>query len=92
MVEILYFAEFKSITNKEKESISLNNDNLMELIQFLIKKYPEMKSLIWDDKKNTINDEISIALNHNIINKETGLSTKLSKDDVIALLMPVSGG
>ncbi|MEJ2251232.1 MAG: MoaD/ThiS family protein [Candidatus Lokiarchaeota archaeon] len=92
MVEILYFAEFKSITNKEKEKISLKDTNLMGLINYLIEKYPKMKSIIWDNNTKGLSDEISIAINHNIVSKKERSTIELSDDDVIALLMPVSGG
>ena len=92
MVEVLYFAEFKSITNKEKEKFNFKSIRLSELINHIIQRYPKMQSLIFDDKTDAISDEISIAINHNILKKEEKSSIKLTENDVVAFLMPISGG
>jgi MoaD family protein len=92
LVEVLYFAEFKSIANKEKEKFNFESIRLLDLINHIIQKYPKMRSLIFDEKTDGMSDEISIAINHNILKKEEKTSIELTETDVVAFLMPISGG
>ena len=92
MVKVLYFAEFQKITGKNEEFIKLDNKALQNLVKILIQKYPHLKKLIWDNKKETLSDNISIIVNKTIVKHEKFLSTSLSEDDIISFLLPVSGG
>jgi MoaD family protein len=91
-VKVLYFAEFKDITKKEDEIINLIDYNLKELIDLLILKYPEMKTLIWDSKSKSLKNNISVILNKRAIRGQNLFSTSLKDGDIIAFLLPVSGG
>lgn len=91
-VEILYFAEFKDITRKEKEKLELTNHNLKELIDVLLKKYSGLRKLIWDDKLQKLSDPISVIINNQPFHSADILSKKLNDGDIIAFLLPVSGG
>ena len=91
-VKILYFAEFKEITKKEDEIINLIDYNLKELIDLLILKYPEIKTLIWDSKSNSLKNYISVILNKRAIRDQNFLSTSLKDGDIITFLLPISGG
>jgi len=93
LVEVLYFADFKSITGREREEIKLSNSNtLMDLIQELIAKYPSLREILLNRKTNTVKDSISIAINHSIIDRDNLNSLRLKQGDKIAFLLPVSGG
>lgn len=92
MVEILYFADLKDITGKDKENINLNNNKLKELIHILINKYPPFKNLLWDEGNQILKNIISIAINDSIIHNKDKLTIQLSNDDKVAFLLPVSGG
>ncbi len=93
MVKILYFADFKTITHKDEEYINLNQlKTLGELINKLIKKYPLLKKILLEEKTNTIKNTISVAINHCIIKNHNLNSQLLLKDDILAFLLPVSGG
>ena len=92
MVEILYFADLKDITGKDKENINLNNNKLKELIHILINKYPPIKNLLWDEENQILKNIISIAINDSIIHNKDKLTIQLSDDDKVAFLLPVSGG
>ena len=93
IVEVLYFAEFKHITNKDQEKIELNNNNLNDLVKLLIKKYGvKMQKLIWDEKKEKIHSLVSIIINNQAIREKDLLQVYLNDGDTIAFLMPVSGG
>ena len=91
-VEVLYFAELKEITGKDKESFSLNDSKLLELINALFIKYDSIKKLIWEENKNNLKKNVSIVLNDEIVNHNNKLSIKLSEGDKIAFLLPISGG
>ncbi|TFF85104.1 MAG: MoaD/ThiS family protein [Promethearchaeota archaeon] len=93
MVKLLYFAEFKLITKKERESINLGKKKTInELIHTLIEKYPKMEQLLLSNHSKKLKNSISISVNHSVIHKNKLLSYKLNEDDVIAFLLPVSGG
>jgi len=93
MVQVLYFADLKSITEKEKEHIILNEKkNLMHLTQQLIVKYPSLEKILLDSHNGDIKKSISIAVNHCIIDRQKIKLYRLNKDDKVAFLLPVSGG
>ncbi|MFX1480363.1 MAG: MoaD/ThiS family protein, partial [Promethearchaeota archaeon] len=91
IVEVLYFAEFKDITGKEKEKFQLSKNNLRELIDILLDKYP-VKNLLWDDKTQKVHNLISIIINNRAINEKDLQIVDLNDGDTVAFLMPVSGG
>ncbi len=91
-VQVLYFADFKDITGKDKKSFDLNKKNLTELVNLLLEKYEPIKNLIWDDKNQSLKRIISIAINDNLVQKKNQLSVSLSDGDKVAFLLPISGG
>lgn len=90
-VEILYFAEFKEITKKDKEYFD-SVDNLKDLIIKLNNKYPNIKKLIWDERAKKLRNSISIVLNHEAAHNVDLSKTLLSDGDKVAFLLPISGG
>jgi MoaD family protein len=93
IVEVLYFAEFKQITNKDQEKFELDNNHLNELVKLLIKKYgKKIQNLIWDEKNKQINSLVSIVINNQAIREKDPLQIDLIDGDTIVFLMPVSGG
>ncbi len=92
-IEILYFADFKDITGKEREIVELDDDNrLKEVIRLLMKKYPNLEKLLWNENTQDLNENISIMLNHEAQPSNASLSITLSDGDKIAFLLPISGG
>ena len=91
IVEILYFAEFKDITKKEKEKFEISDSNLKALLNILFEKY-ELKSIIWDEKNHKIHSLISIIINNQAIHEKDPLLIEIFDGDTIAFLLPVSGG
>lgn len=91
IVEVLYFAEFKEITGKEKEKFELHENNLLTLLNLLFKKY-NLKNLIWDEKNQKIHNLISIIINNQAIFEKDPSLIGLDDGDTIAFLLPVSGG
>ena len=91
IVEVLYFAEFKDITSKEKEKFEIN-ENLEDLLDLLFKKYESLRNLIWDEKTQKIHSLISIIINNQAIHEKNPLKINLKDGNTIAFLLPVSGG
>ncbi len=93
IVEVLYFAEFKDITGKEKEKFELSDNHLSDLISLLFKKYGDnLRNLIWDGKLQKIHNLISVIINNQPIHEKDPSIINLSDGSTIAFLMPVSGG
>ena len=92
MVEVLYFANIRDITEKASEVIYLQNNQVRDLVQELIQMYPSLEDILWDEKNSSLKASISIAINHRMIPKDEYQSLKLLESDTIAFLTPVSGG
>ncbi|MFX0174588.1 MAG: MoaD/ThiS family protein [Candidatus Hodarchaeota archaeon] len=91
IVEVLYFAEFKDITGKEKERFEVPDKNLLGLLNILFEKY-SLKHIIWDDKNQRIHNLVSIIINNQAIHEKDPSLIILNNGDTIAFLLPVSGG
>jgi len=91
IVEVLYFAEFKDITSKEKEKLEINN-NLEDLLNLLFERYSSFQKLIWDENTQSIHNLISIIINNQAIHEKDPSKINLKDGDTIAFLLPVSGG
>ncbi len=91
-VQVLYFADLKDITGKDKESFALNNNKLIDVVDLLFEKYQAIKKLIWNENNSSLKEIISIAINDRIVHEKEKLSIDLSEGDRIAFLLPVSGG
>ena len=92
IVKILYFAEFKDLTGKEKEEFELNRENLKELLGLLFKKYKSIQELIWDENVQKIHNLISVIINNQPVHEKDPSLVKLKDGDTVAFLLPVSGG
>ena len=91
IIHVLYFAEFKEITAKEREDILLSESTLKGLLTILFEKY-NLKNLIWDEKNQEIQNLVSIIINNQAIHEKNPSLINLNNNDTIAFLMPVSGG
>jgi MoaD family protein len=91
-IEVLYFAEFKDITRKSKEEFEIEGKTVGNLVSLLLKEYPRLKDVLWDEKNQEIHSNISVVINKNPIHKKDPYSVKLSDGDTVAFLLPVSGG
>jgi MoaD family protein len=92
MVEVLYFASIKDITQKSSEIFSLQSHQVSDLIHELITKYPSLEDILWDEKSSSLKTSIAIAINHRMISKDEYHSIELLENDKVAFLTPVSGG
>ena len=92
LVEVLYFAEFKIITGKDKEIFELTSDSLEELLELLFKQYSSLRNAIWDEKNRKLNSLISLIINNQVIHEKNPSLINLKNNDKRAFLLPVSGG
>ncbi len=90
-VEVLYFAEFKDITGKEKEKFDLSSNNLQGVLNLLFEKY-NLRKLVWDEKEQKLHNLISVIINNQAIHEKNPSLVRLKDGDTIAFLLPVSGG
>ncbi|MHA1726006.1 MAG: MoaD/ThiS family protein [Promethearchaeota archaeon] len=92
-IEVLYFADFKDITGKDREILEIRNDNSLKgIIELLMEKYPMIEKLLWNNDTQNFNESVSIILNHESLSSNISLASSLSDGDKIAFLLPISGG
>lgn len=70
----------------------MKKNNLKELINLIIKKYPKIRDFILNKEGNKIKKSISIVINDSIVPNKDGLDMILKNHDKIAFLLPFSGG
>lgn len=77
-MKVLYFAHLKEIININEEQITLNQDySVLNFMQYLVEKYPELKD-----------ETFQVAVNEEFVQE----SSVITDQDVVALIPPVSGG
>ena len=91
-VEILYFADFKDITGKDREFLELNENTINGLTSRIFSKYNQMKNLIWDDEIRSLKGNISIVINDKLITENNKGKLELVDGDKVAFLLPFAGG
>ncbi|MEJ2294053.1 MAG: MoaD family protein [Candidatus Lokiarchaeota archaeon] len=92
MVEVLYFAKLKDITNKDWENFPSGEMMLIDLIFSLLKKYPTLKEILWNEQQYSLSSNVTLAINHKKISQINLQSFKLKETDKVAFLLPFSGG
>ena len=93
MVKVLYFAELKLITQKEKETFKLEGEQTVKaLVDTLIKNYPKLKKILMSNDGEQLKNTISLSVNHSVVKQDDPFSLQLDEDDVVAFLLPISGG
>jgi len=91
-VEVLYFADFKDITGKEREFLELKESTIEGLTTKIFDKYNPLKNLIWDDEIKNLKGNISIVINDKLIRDKNKGKLKLLDGDKVAFLLPFAGG
>ncbi len=69
-VEILYFADFKDITGKDREFLELKENTVEGLTSEILSKYNPMQNLIWDDKIKSLKRNVSIVINDQMVHEK----------------------
>ncbi len=91
LIEVLYFAEIKDITGKEREKFDIHQ-NMNNLLQLLFEKYPSLRELICTKETHNFHNIISVIKNNQAIHERNPSLISLNDGDTIAFLLPVSGG
>jgi molybdopterin synthase catalytic subunit len=85
MVKIRYYAAFREFAGKQNEDLDINNIPLIELLNFLSKKYPTIGKFIEEGR-------YIILRNGYPISDDSLSKIKIGQNDVIDLMPPPSGG
>jgi len=91
-VEILYFADFKDITGKDREFLELDENTVNGLTSKIFSRYNPIKNLIWDDEIKNLKGNISIVINDKLITDKNKGKIELIDGDKVAFLLPFAGG
>lgn len=89
---MLYFADFKDITGKNREFLELKENTVEGLTSTIFSKYNPIKTLIWDDEIKNLKGNISIVINDKLISGKNKGKKKLLDGDKVAFLLPFAGG
>ena len=68
-----------------------DNTKILDLVNMLIDRYPNIKSLILDEGGD-LKDDLLYLLNGRDIRVLQGLNTSINNDSIFAILPPFSGG
>ncbi|MBT8171797.1 MoaD family protein [Candidatus Bathyarchaeota archaeon] len=92
-IEIKFFTSLREITGKKVDRLDFEKKiTIEELIILLSNKYgKKFKEYIYNNR-GEIQDFLSFLINGKNINTLQGYGTKLTKDDIVAILPPVGGG
>ena len=91
-VEVIYFANFKDITGKDREFLELKENTVEGLSSKLFSKYNPIKNLMWDDEIQSLKGNISIVINDKLITDKNKGKMALVDGDKVAFLLPFAGG
>ena len=91
-VEILYFADFKDITGKDREFLELDEKTVNGLTLKIFSKYNPIKNLIWDNEIKNLKGNISIVINDKLFTGKNKGKIELIDGDKVAFLLPFAGG
>ena len=87
-----FFGKFKQISEeREVEFILKKGSSIVEFLNQLIKHFPPMKELIFDEN-DQLHSWISILKNGRNIKALDGINTTLADEDILAVFPPVAGG
>ena len=90
-IVIKFLKPFSTATGKNEIELDFNGTNLTELIQDLIKTYPNLQNEFYTTK-GVITEYVSIFINDKPITALNGMNSTLKDGDQIIFFTPVSGG
>jgi len=82
------FANFREAINQKE--VEIEATTVKELLINLVNKFDNLRPLIFEN--GDLRDYVHIMVNGKHINHLKGMETELSKEDVVAIFPPVSGG
>lgn len=91
MVHVNFYGILREITGKESDEVSLESGSLEELLRILSRRFGDLFKRFFF-KKEILDSQISIFVNHVAVPPQKIAETKLLHKDLIDLFVPVSGG
>ncbi|NMB84719.1 MAG: MoaD family protein [Methanothrix sp.] len=91
IVRVVAFANFRDILGKDLKVDLEEGSTVRALIDNLSASHPALRSAIFDNS-NQIREYVILMKNKKNIESVSGLETKLSDGDEVAILPPVAGG
>jgi MoaD family protein len=92
-MQIRFYANLRALTNRSVIDIpNPKIDSLGQLIEYLVKKYPNTASLLLDGN-GELPDDVPIFVNgRNPRLDENGMKQSLDPEDVISIFSPIASG
>jgi molybdopterin converting factor small subunit len=89
----LFFGPFRMITKNKEIKYSIDNETpiIQNLIDSIVKDFPQLKEFFFDNKGN-ISDNTSVIINGEDIRGGQGLQTKITPKDRITFFKAAGGG
>jgi molybdopterin synthase sulfur carrier subunit len=87
-----FFGQFKQISNEREIEYELEiGVSINEFLIQVIKQFPKMKELLFDENA-LLHNWVSILKNGRNIKALQGIDTSIGDGDIIAIFPPVAGG
>lgn len=92
IVTARFFGQFKQISNEREIEYKIEKGiSIHEFLIQVIKQFPKMKELLFDENYQ-LHNWVSILKNGRNIKTLEGIDTTLADGDIIAIFPPVAGG
>jgi molybdopterin synthase sulfur carrier subunit len=87
-----FFGQFKQISNEREIEYEIEKCiSISEFLNQVIKQFPKMKELLFDEN-NQLHTWVSILKNGRNIKALEGIDTTIADGDILAIFPPVAGG
>ena len=87
-----FFGEFKQISNEREIEYEIEKGiSINEFLNQVIKQFPKMKELLYDEN-DQLHNWVSILINGRNIKTLEVIDTTLADGDILAIFPPVAGG
>ena len=90
-IKIKLLRPYSEIVGKKELDIDFSGSTLNDLINYLINKYPKLKSELYTEN-NEITEYVCIFVNDKPASALKELETKIKEGDEILFFVPLSGG
>lgn len=92
IVTARFFGQFKQISNEREIEYEIEKGiSINEFLIQVIKQFPKMKELLYDEN-DQLHNWVSILINGRNIKALEGIDTPIVDGDILAIFPPVAGG